>query len=318
MTLTEEGIVHVPGMASRWVRLASGAKAHYMTSGDTGPAVVLLHGGLPGSSGTAGWRHMAPFLGANGFRVYCPDQPAFGLSDTREEYWPAGIESHVDFLHEFTTALCLDRFHLAGNSMGGINTVNYVCAHPERVASFVIIAADVGDVAPGNRPEGAVPLPKIDGNAESMRAGMTAITSGTMSEELIQMRAEAAARHDQAFKAFFPSMWDYAFLQLTGDRAARLATKGRLDRVEAPGICLYGQDDVLQPVEWGYHQEDHLPRIQFFYPADCGHQGQSDQPELFNQVFLEFFRDGRVSGATADAAGVSRRRPELSDLVARP
>ena len=66
MALTDEGIIEVPGLASRWVRLASGAKAHYVTSGDKGPAVLLLHGGLPGSSGTAGWRFMAPFLGANG------------------------------------------------------------------------------------------------------------------------------------------------------------------------------------------------------------------------------------------------------------
>jgi hypothetical protein len=58
-----------------------------------------------------------------------------------------------------------------------------------------------------------------------------------------------------------------------------------------------------------------LPNIQFFYPEDCGHQGQSDQPELFNQLFLEFFRDGRVSRETADRAGVSKRRPEIETLV---
>ncbi len=60
MALTEEGIIEVEGMASRWVRLASGSKAHYMTSGNTGPAVLLLHGGLPGSSGPDGWRFPAP------------------------------------------------------------------------------------------------------------------------------------------------------------------------------------------------------------------------------------------------------------------
>src|SRR5687767_13202120 len=86
--LTDEGIIHIPGLHSRWVRLANGAKAHYVTSGETGPAIILLHGGIVGSSGTAGWRFMAPFLGANGFRVYCPDQPSFGLSDTRPEYHP--------------------------------------------------------------------------------------------------------------------------------------------------------------------------------------------------------------------------------------
>src|ERR1700761_7053245 len=109
--LTEENIIHIPGLYSRWVRLANGARAHYVTSGDTGPAVVLLHGGLPGSSGTAGWRFMAPFLGSRGFRVYCPDQPGFGLADARPDYWPVGPHSHVEFVHEFANALCLDRFH---------------------------------------------------------------------------------------------------------------------------------------------------------------------------------------------------------------
>ena len=55
--------------------------------------------------------------------------------------------------------------------------------------------------------------------------------------------------------------------------------------------------------------------MQFFFPAETGHQGQTDQPELFNQLFLEFFRDGKVSRQTADAAGISKNRPELAHLV---
>ena len=80
--LTEEGIIHIPGIYSRWVRLASGAKAHYITTGESGPAVILLHGGIEGSSGTAGFRFMCNFLGSNGFRVYAPDRPGFGKADT--------------------------------------------------------------------------------------------------------------------------------------------------------------------------------------------------------------------------------------------
>src|SRR5688572_23665154 len=103
--LTEEDIIHIPGLASRWVRLANGAKAHYVTSGDTGPAVILAHGGIEGSSGTAGWRFMAPFLGANGFRVYAPDQPGFGWSDTKPEYIRRNAKDHVDFIKMFADAL---------------------------------------------------------------------------------------------------------------------------------------------------------------------------------------------------------------------
>jgi pimeloyl-ACP methyl ester carboxylesterase len=124
-------------MLSRWVRLANGARAHYMTAGETGPTVILLHGGAAGSSGGAGWRFMAPFLGANGFRVYCPDQPGFGLSDTRREYWAIhGSLSHVEFVKDFADALCLDRFHIAGNSMGMVNTSHFVVEHPDRASAM--------------------------------------------------------------------------------------------------------------------------------------------------------------------------------------
>src|SRR6476661_5292852 len=117
--LTEEDIVYVPGMHSRWVRLANGSKAHYVTSGETGPAIILAHGGIEGSSGTAGWRFQAPFLGANGFRVYCPDQPGFGWSDTSSpEYLRRSPKDHVDFIKMFADALCLDKFFISGNSMG--------------------------------------------------------------------------------------------------------------------------------------------------------------------------------------------------------
>jgi 2-hydroxy-6-oxonona-2,4-dienedioate hydrolase len=324
MSLTEEGLVEVPGMASRWVRLPSGARAHYMTSGTTGPAVVLLHGGLPGSSGTAGWRFMAPFLGEDGFRVYCPDMPAFGLSDPRSDYRPAGLHSHLDFIHEFVTALCLDDFHLAGNSMGCMNTVNYVVAHPERVRSFILIAGDVGDVLPpdrlGQRPRAKVELTKYDGTRDGMRKMMAAIIyrEEAISDDLVEMRYQAAARHLEAHAAFFPSVLRYQRLIPEDDVniAARLSTKGRIDRITVPGLYLYGKEDVLNPVEWGYAQEDVLPNVQFFYPEECGHQGQTDRPDLFNPVFLEFFRDGKVSRRTADAAGVSKRRAENPALVA--
>jgi pimeloyl-ACP methyl ester carboxylesterase len=320
MALTEEGIIKVPGLLSRWVRLASGAKAHYMTAGETGPAVVLLHGGLPGSSGTAGWRFMAPFLGANGFRVYCPDQPGFGLSDIREEYRPQGVHSHVDFVHEFATALCLDRFHLAGNSMGCINTVNYTVAHPERVEKFALIAGDVGNAVPvEQRPKPSLPMTQWDGTRQGMRSLMEAIihANEVITDDLIEMRFRAATAQKESHAQFWPGLLQFLGILPWQDTnvAARLSTKGRITELDIPAIYLYGRQDVLTPVEWGYIQEQHLPRIQFFYPDETGHQGQTDQPELFNQVFLEFFRDGKVSKETALRAGVSERRPTISSLV---
>ena len=324
MALTDEGLIDVPGMMSRWVRLASGVKAHYMTSGESGPAVVLLHGGIIGSSGTAGWRFMAPFLGENGFRVFCPDQPAFGLTEGFEDVYEPGEVGHVDFLQEFTTALCLDRFHLAGNSMGCMNTVNYVTAHPERVISYILIAGGIGNLTPplkevfakDTRPESEKPKIDIfDGTPESMKTMMMAIIhrKEAISDDLAEMRTRAANKQREAHARHWIEMNNPNPVA-----AARLSTKGRFDQLTVPGIYLYGLQDVLLPVEiCGFPQEDALPTVQFFYPDETGHQGQTDQPELFNQVFLEFFRDGQVARKTADQAGVSKRRPELKHFVAQ-
>jgi 2-hydroxy-6-oxonona-2,4-dienedioate hydrolase len=321
MALTDEGIVNIPGMLSRWVRLQSGVKAHYMTSGESGPTVMLLHGGIIGSSGTAGWRFMAPFLGANGFRVYCPDQPGFGLTEDRGGVYE-GEAGHVDFLHDFVTALALDRFHLGGNSMGCEDTVNYTTAHPERVVSFALIAGGIGDLAPydqllanDTRPESEIPqIENFDGTADSMKRMLTAIIhrKEAISDDLVNMRTMAANNQRETYERFETSRSNPS-----PNSMSRLSTKGRFDRLDIPGIYLFGMNDVLIPVEaCGYPEEDVLPKVQFFYPEETGHQGQTDQPEMFNQVFLEFFRDGRVSRKTADWAGVSKRRPELRQFVA--
>jgi 2-hydroxy-6-oxonona-2,4-dienedioate hydrolase len=325
MALTDEGIIEVDGLLSRWVRLPGGVKTHYVTAGEDGPAVVLLHGGIIGSSGTAGWAFMAPYLASKGFQVYCPDQPSFGLTEDPLGYYKPGTEGHVDFLHDFTTALALDRFHLAGNSMGCTNTVQYVLAHPERVISYALIAGNVGDLVPDEDYDKireelnwvAPPLNNIfDGTPASMETMMRAIIyrDEAISPDLIEMRTRAANKQRDAFQRHMKA----AFARIADqepDTAVRRSTKGRLDKLTIPAIYLYGQDDALRPVQAGYLQEQALPNVQFFFPAACGHQGQTDQPDMFNQVFAEFFGTGKVSRKTADWAGVSKHRPELASVV---
>jgi 2-hydroxy-6-oxonona-2,4-dienedioate hydrolase len=315
MALTDEGLIDVPGMLSRWVRLGNGERAHYMTAGENGPAVVLLHGGIPGSSGLAGWRLLGPLLAEAGFRVYCPDQPGFGLSDPSPEYWPVyGPYSHVDFLERFVQALCLDEFFLAGNSMGCVNTSHYVVRYPHRVKKFILIAGPVGDLLSFGKQDLKADV-GWDGTRETMVKMMNSIIhhQEAITDDLLEMRMRSADVHKESWIA-----WQKAFIfeQVPPDIAIGMSTKNRLDRLEIPALCIYGNNDVILPVEeLGYRVEDALPKVQFFYPDDCGHQGQTDQPELFAEVFVEFFRNGQVSRATAERAGVSTRRDEIPELV---
>ncbi|MGE3304104.1 MAG: alpha/beta fold hydrolase [Hyphomonadaceae bacterium] len=327
LQLTDENIIDLPGMASRWVRLADGRRAHYITTGDKGPYVVLLHGGIEGSSGTAGWRFMAPFLGERGFRVFCPDQPGFGLSDvSKPEYCDSRPKAKVDFVKMFADALCLDKFHLSGNSMGCMVACDFVVSHPERVSSVMFIAGFLGDIceAPNTNPKDGkfTPNPDYvstgwDGTPEGMQHMMDGIiyAKGAVWPALVQMRTMAGLRHREAAKK-----WgiERQMRETDPNRMQIVSTKGRLDKLTIPMIYLYGMQDVLLPVENGFNQEDAVPNIQFFYPVETGHQGQTDRPDLFNQVALEFFRDGKVSWKTAVDAGVSLRRPIMDRYVQKP
>ena len=328
MALTEEGIIKVPGLLSRWVRLSTGVKAHYVTSGETGPAVVLLHGGIPGSSGTAGFRFMAPFLGAHGFRVYAPDMPGFGLTEDPNNFY--GLRPrlpHKRGLHPgFANALALDAFHVAGNSMGCTNTVNYVVAPPG--ARTRLRADRRNDRRPGQPRTDARRRQPEQGPAARQRRhlrrqpGDDAANHGEHHPEPRRHhrrpRGDAHAAANRHMDVYDANM-DRILRSTDPNEVVRLTTIDRFDRITLPGIYLFGRQDVLYAVEAAHLQEDVLPNVQFFYPENTGHQGQTDQPDLHNQAFLEFFRDGKVSWETAQAAGISTRRapnPDLADVPA--
>ena len=324
----DKGQIQVRGLLSRRVRLSTGTTVHYVTAGESGPSVVLLHGGLPGSSGTAGFRFMAPFLGAHGFRVYAPDQPGFGLTHDPTNFYGYGQGGSVDFLHDFANALSIEKFHLGGNSLGCTNSANYALAHPERVQSLALIAGGLGDIvarsdmnaADPRTPEEKPTMPPWDGTEESMRAILSSVIfdSSTITDELVRMRTTDALRHEDVYRPNFARWRAPHSGGSDPNELARLRTRGRLDTLTMPAIYLHGRNDVSMHVAGAFLLEDALPNIQFFYPENTGHQGQTDQPELFNQVFLEFFDTGQVSWESALRAGVSDRRKPRSSVVAAP
>jgi pimeloyl-ACP methyl ester carboxylesterase len=318
MALTEEGLIEQPGVLSRYVRLANGARAHYVTAGETGPAVVILHGGLEGSSGQAGFRFLVPFLAEHGFRAYAPDRPGFGLSDTRPEYWPTrGFISWAQFVKDFADAMCLDRFCITGNSNGAQTAVYFAINNPERVIRMPLIGTAGFTTTMGIDPSKTHPtirLPGYEFTEESMRAVLSTVVykKQALSDDLVKMRTQHALLQKESLMAARQFMREHAE---DPDYQQQINLKGRLDKLTIPMIYLFGNQDTFAGVENAYLQEEVLPNIQFFYVEGAGHQVQTDQQEIVHQVMLEFLRDGKVSRATADKAGVSKRRPEIRSLV---
>ena len=129
------------GAPSRFVQLDDGLNIHYRDEGpDNGnakaPVIVLLHGS---SSDIHTWQPWVDGLKAD-HRVVRFDQIGHGLTGPAKsgDYVRDAFVADVD---ELANKLGLDRFVLAGSSMGGGIAMAYAMAHPEKLDGLVLVGS---------------------------------------------------------------------------------------------------------------------------------------------------------------------------------
>lgn len=123
--------------ASRYVTLTSGVRMHYRDEGPRGaPAIVLVHGF---AASLHAWEPWAQSLKGD-YRVVTLDLPGHGLTRAPTDY-RSSAAANVAAVDELTRRLGVERFVLAGNSMGGAVAWSYALAHPERLNGLVLVNA---------------------------------------------------------------------------------------------------------------------------------------------------------------------------------
>ena len=136
--LSREQLGEYVSADSRFLELPSGATVHYRDQGARdAPPVVLLHGGL---GSLHNWEPWIPHL-VESYRVVTLDLPAHGLTGRI----PGDVytrESMVEFVGEVLGELGVDRFALAGHSMGGGVALLYVLEHPAQVEALILIGPE--------------------------------------------------------------------------------------------------------------------------------------------------------------------------------
>ena len=122
---------------SQFVILPSGARVHYRNQGSrSGPPLVLLHGS---NSSLHTWEPWVAQIG-DAFHLISVDLPGHGLTGPvpGDDY---SQEAMAKFVDDFTTAIGVQRFALAGNSMGGGVAARYALRHPERLTHLILVDA---------------------------------------------------------------------------------------------------------------------------------------------------------------------------------
>ena len=274
-----------------WAEI-EGKRINYVDIGSgEGPPIVFIHG----LSGTwQNWLENLPYF-AQKHRCIAVDLPGFGYSDMpAEKISISGYARQVDALCE---QLGLGRCIVVGNSMGGFVTAELCIRHPERVERACLAAAAGISVTNLRR------RPVLTG---------ARIIGALGAASAAQNRFIVARPHLRWFFTNFVFRYplriapDLMYEQLRGagrpgfvdamDALTDYDFRDRLPDIEAPTLIVWGEYDMLVPVEDAAEFERLIPQSRTVILEDTGHVPMMERPVKFNEL-LEELIEGRGVGA---------------------
>ncbi len=249
--------------------------------GGKGETVLLLHG-FGGNKDH--WTAFAKFL--KGYHLVIPDVPGFGESSQvpKDNY---SIDSQAGRIARFVEVLKLDKFHMAGNSLGGALTAEYGAKHPGKVLTLALL--DTGGVPSQKKSEFIIQLEKgnnllLSGNAEDYNK-LVAL--------LFEKRPPVPASFKKilfedwiAHREFNKKIWDDS--QLT-----KYSLGPILPRIQAPVLILWGDKDKLLDVGGVAFLEKNLKNHRTVIMKDMGHCPMIERPEETAKVYVSFLKEKR-------------------------
>ena len=254
------------GPPSRFVDIGRGLTVHVRDTGPRdSPAIVLLHGS---NSSLHTWQPWADRLDKS-YRVIRYDQPGHGLTGPNPSH-DYSAAAFVDVVDRVTRALGVDRFVLAGNSMGGGIAWHYALAHPDRVRALILV-----DSVGQPEPQGSAPIGFRIARIPVLRNLAATITPRKLiADSLPPAYGKPALADDAAIDRY----WE--MLRYPGNRMATIerfatapdpATTAMLHRLTMPTLILWGAKDRLIPLASGRWLAGNIPRSRLIvYPA-AGH-----------------------------------------------
>ena len=259
--------------------LSGGLTLSYLELGKPGdPELLLLHGG---GLSADDWCEVAPVLAAAGFHVTVPDLRGCGESDWDPEV-RYGVEDTLADLDELIAYLGLDRFFLAGHSLGAITACVYVARHPEHVTACVM---EDGGPADHTRPSSLEsPTIVFDSDEHALAALGKSLPRGIpgwvldsrfrrLDDGRLTWRSDIAGRVRWSAAGGEPlirGLWPY------------------VEAIGSPTLVVRGRESPLFKREYAERMVEVNAMIQLVEIADAGHLVHCEQPQAFNAAVLEF------------------------------
>lgn len=247
----------------------NGASIAYYHEGEGSPLILLPSGGGRGKE----YRDLFPLL-APSFSVYTLDYPGFGRSD--EIKWVDGVEKIGEFIFLWLDALGIQKFYLAGFSMGGIIALRMALEETDRIKKLCVIATAAGKIDH---------IPIISPVGLNMKEIITyfyhrpEIKNRIKSEKLSAEEKKEIHRSSETFAKMAQN--SKVFIHITN----------RLSSIQCPTLVIGAENDLVIPSAYPKEIQKHIPGARWKSHPDTGHFIIVERPEELASDLIHFFKE---------------------------
>ena len=281
---------------SQFLDLPDGARIHFRDEGRSeSPVIVLLHG-FNGS--LFNFERLVPLL-AKDFRLISIDLPGFGLTGAipSANYT---TESFMDTVTRLTNQLGIEKFLIAGNSMGGGVAWRYTLENPTKVEGLILLASSgVGskeDVKKFEERENNPPIVWRLMNSTLFKKFLNYYTPKFFATEGLKRSV-----YDQKFADADHANQFHDLVLLQGSRNAILSMTmgGRrqmygpesLSKITSPTLVIHGEEDNIIGFERSSVFKENIDNAEIKIYPEIGHLPMYEDPVRTANDIIKFFKD---------------------------
>lgn len=270
-------------MAMRKTIEVDGLRAGYLTAGDRGPMVLLLHG----TYWSRVWRPVLGDLAAAGLRPVAVDLPGLGRSEGELTPETATVPALAAWVARFAAALGADvPLAVAGHDIGGAVAQHLLVGDALKVRRLALVNSVTYD---------SWPVPGV------ARFRDPAVVAATTVEDVLAARRTAvttalARPATEAELADYLDPWTDArvcrsWMALAGAADSRytLDLVPALRADETPKLLVWGEDDTFQEVRHAERFTAEMPNTTLVRIPGAGHIPMENDPAGVAGALANFF-----------------------------
>lgn len=262
----------------------------YVDEGEGDP-VILLHG-MP----TWGflWHPLLSSLSGS-HRVLIPDLIGYGYSDKRDGF-DRSIAKQAEAIHVWMEKIGMERATFVGHDIGGGVALRLATLFPGRVDRLCLMNSVCYDSWPV---EAILQL----GHPETRRR-LSARTAILLMKQGLKMGFTSSPSNDLLDGLLIPYATETGKLSLIRNAVAvdtnqTMEIVPLLQRITAPTLILWGEDDRLQPVDYGERLAWDIPGARLIRIKQACHFVMIDQPGEVERDLIAFLGGAKVERLAA-------------------